>query len=233
MDEGRQYTTLDTMGRTKCSLPPISTLLSIADARPPTEHGSVPTYHPPQEKLPSNPNCQTSSASTFSAHDYGNQAPIETTLPRRRNASLLSIFTFRGRGSASPTPAFAPVGPCFQCFRLSEGYSTRSSSLKNAICNDDLLLQAIGMSHSLNNVHPSSSCIRQATYGMITPHITYGRSRYVCHTCNKSFSRPSGLQIHSTSHTGEKPFQCTHAGCGKYFSVRSNRRRHERLCHPT
>lgn len=55
--------------------------------------------------------------------------------------------------------------------------------------------------------------------------------RYVCRTCHKAFSRPSSLRIHSHSHTGEKPFRCTHAGCGKAFSVRSNMKRHERGCH--
>ena len=55
--------------------------------------------------------------------------------------------------------------------------------------------------------------------------------RYICSTCNKAFSRPSSLRIHSHSHTGEKPFKCPHAGCGKAFSVRSNMKRHERGCH--
>jgi len=57
------------------------------------------------------------------------------------------------------------------------------------------------------------------------------QDRYICQTCNKAFSRPSSLRIHSHSHTGEKPFKCSHAGCGKAFSVRSNMKRHERGCH--
>lgn len=62
---------------------------------------------------------------------------------------------------------------------------------------------------------------------------TYPQSqdRYICPQCSKAFSRPSSLRIHSHSHTGEKPFQCPHAGCGKAFSVRSNMKRHERGCH--
>ena len=57
------------------------------------------------------------------------------------------------------------------------------------------------------------------------------QDRYICQTCNKAFSRPSSLRIHSHSHTGEKPFKCQHIGCGKAFSVRSNMKRHERGCH--
>jgi hypothetical protein len=57
------------------------------------------------------------------------------------------------------------------------------------------------------------------------------QDRYICQTCNKAFSRPSSLRIHSHSHTGEKPFKCPHLGCGKAFSVRSNMKRHERGCH--
>lgn len=55
--------------------------------------------------------------------------------------------------------------------------------------------------------------------------------RYQCSICQKAFSRPSSLKIHSYSHTGEKPFKCKYEGCGKYFSVRSNMKRHEKGCH--
>ncbi|KAF1989233.1 hypothetical protein K402DRAFT_17397 [Aulographum hederae CBS 113979] len=57
------------------------------------------------------------------------------------------------------------------------------------------------------------------------------QDRYICQTCQKAFSRPSSLRIHSHSHTGEKPYKCPHPGCGKAFSVRSNMKRHERGCH--
>lgn len=63
------------------------------------------------------------------------------------------------------------------------------------------------------------------------PSFPQSQDRYICQTCNKAFSRPSSLRIHSHSHTGEKPFKCPHPGCGKAFSVRSNMKRHERGCH--
>lgn len=54
--------------------------------------------------------------------------------------------------------------------------------------------------------------------------ITVHHGRYICQYCCKTFSRPSSLQVHIYSHTGEKPFECTE--CGKPFSVQSNMKRH-------
>ncbi|ORX55632.1 hypothetical protein DM01DRAFT_1406826 [Hesseltinella vesiculosa] len=53
--------------------------------------------------------------------------------------------------------------------------------------------------------------------------------RYLCPYCQKAFSRPSSLRIHTYSHTGEKPFVCSEKGCGRRFSVQSNMRRHLRV----
>ncbi|KAK4519955.1 uncharacterized protein ATC70_010199 [Mucor velutinosus] len=53
--------------------------------------------------------------------------------------------------------------------------------------------------------------------------------QYVCKFCFKKFMRPSSLKIHIYSHTGEKPFNCTHPGCRRKFSVQSNMRRHLRV----
>ncbi|KIY69513.1 hypothetical protein CYLTODRAFT_349295 [Cylindrobasidium torrendii FP15055 ss-10] len=58
-----------------------------------------------------------------------------------------------------------------------------------------------------------------------------GPSRHECNICGKRFSRPSGLKIHVTTHTGEKPYVCSEDGCGRAFSVQSNMRRHVRIVH--
>jgi uncharacterized Zn-finger protein len=34
------------------------------------------------------------------------------------------------------------------------------------------------------------------------------RKEYSCHLCTKDFNRPSALQTHMYTHTGEKPHQC-------------------------
>ncbi|KAJ6146148.1 hypothetical protein N7497_008130 [Penicillium chrysogenum] len=56
------------------------------------------------------------------------------------------------------------------------------------------------------------------------------RDRYICRTCRKAFSCPFGLRAHFHSRTREKSVRCTHAGCGKSSSVRSNMSRHGRGC---
>ncbi|KAJ3936979.1 MAG: hypothetical protein NXY57DRAFT_34367 [Lentinula lateritia] len=57
------------------------------------------------------------------------------------------------------------------------------------------------------------------------------RTQHKCSYCDKEFSRPSGLKIHITTHTGEKPYVCPEEGCHRSFSVRSNMRRHVRIVH--
>ncbi|KAI8368023.1 hypothetical protein EDC96DRAFT_461507 [Choanephora cucurbitarum] len=54
-------------------------------------------------------------------------------------------------------------------------------------------------------------------------------SKYSCPYCQKGFSRPSSLRIHTYSHTGERPFECPESGCSRKFSVQSNMRRHLRV----
>ena len=55
------------------------------------------------------------------------------------------------------------------------------------------------------------------------------QKKHKCRICEKRFTRPSSLQTHMYSHTGEKPFACDHAGCGRHFSVVSNLRRHKKV----
>lgn len=55
------------------------------------------------------------------------------------------------------------------------------------------------------------------------------QKKHKCKVCDKRFTRPSSLQTHMYSHTGEKPFQCEVEGCGRHFSVVSNLRRHRKV----
>lgn len=84
------------------------------------------------------------------------------------------------------------------------------------------------------NVFPvqqySVQCHHQVAPSSESP-VLQQAARYICDICNKVFTRPSSLRIHSHSHTGERPFKCPHTGCGKAFSVLSNYKRHEQACH--
>lgn len=64
------------------------------------------------------------------------------------------------------------------------------------------------------------------TVSNMTPQ-TAARNR--CPICQKQFKRPSSLQTHIYSHTGEKLFKCPWQDCGKLFSVKSNMTRHYKL----
>ena len=75
------------------------------------------------------------------------------------------------------------------------------------------------------------------------------QKKHKCKICDKRFTRPSSLQTHMYSHTGEKrefhsflshaineaqtnntpAFACDVDGCGRHFSVVSNLRRHKKV----
>jgi hypothetical protein len=74
------------------------------------------------------------------------------------------------------------------------------------------------------------------------------QKKHKCKVCDKRFTRPSSLQTHMYSHTGEKrrfspatchhkqaslisiiAFSCKVDGCGRHFSVVSNLRRHRKV----
>lgn len=55
------------------------------------------------------------------------------------------------------------------------------------------------------------------------------QKKHKCKVCDKRFTRPSSLQTHMYSHTGEKPYACEVEGCGRHFSVVSNLRRHRKV----
>ncbi|KAH8661130.1 hypothetical protein BGZ61DRAFT_403123 [Ilyonectria robusta] len=55
------------------------------------------------------------------------------------------------------------------------------------------------------------------------------QKKHKCKLCDNRFARPSSLQTHMYSHTGEKPFACEVEGCGRHFSIVSNLRRHRKV----
>ncbi|KZZ97927.1 Zinc finger, C2H2-type/integrase, DNA-binding protein [Ascosphaera apis ARSEF 7405] len=74
--------------------------------------------------------------------------------------------------------------------------------------------------------HPGSAAARAAAAAATT---TGTSKKHKCKVCDKRFTRPSSLQTHMYSHTGEKPFTCDYENCGRQFSVVSNLRRHKKV----
>ncbi|GIQ93111.1 hypothetical protein KIPB_017351, partial [Kipferlia bialata] len=65
-----------------------------------------------------------------------------------------------------------------------------------------------------------------------------GRSRaaksatfHQCPICTRSFKKESRLRDHMTTHTGVRPYPCTHPGCDKAYKRQAHLTRHIRSAH--
>lgn len=166
---------------------------------------------------------RSSISSNGSVHIPRNTAPYASPAP--------SVSSYTSPIDAPQQPMYYPRPPTTSSFQPSTPASAPQMPTVQAQTQQP---------HSHSHSHSSSALISPVTPAWQHHHYfppstsapyQQNHDRYICRTCHKAFSRPSSLRIHSHSHTGEKPFRCTHAGCGKAFSVRSNMKRHERGCH--
>ncbi|PHH67662.1 hypothetical protein CDD82_1230 [Ophiocordyceps australis] len=162
---------------------------------------------------------------------YEATPPLDADMRRHSMASTSSRLSSRPSFSSSSFSSSPPMGGFYQ---PTLGAPASHPQISNLFYQQPLpqTFQPLSVPVMLA---PSSGASPWQHHHYMTP--SHGTSfpqnqdRYICQTCSKAFSRPSSLRIHSHSHTGEKPFKCPHAGCGKAFSVRSNMKRHERGCH--
>lgn len=142
---------------------------------------------------------------------HSNTPPPPTTNRRHTSSHRRAVSANTVDFMLSPT---APSG-----HHRAQSYSPQESALSPAA--------AAVASHSPPNGNNNSNS--QFFEQLDVASTADNSGRYVCPYCQKKFSRPSSLRIHTYSHTGEKPFVCTEPGCGRHFSVQSNMRRHLRV----
>lgn len=121
------------------------------------------------------------------------------------------------RDSVSPytRPHRQPSGP------LAGHHPGPSTSFAHSMRNGQLL----STQH-----HPNNSNAQHHQPGTIQYNAQGRPLSYICTTCLRAFDRPSALQIHERSHTGERPFPCPWNGCVKRFTTHGNMVKHSRVC---
>ncbi|KAJ5110090.1 hypothetical protein N7532_002735 [Penicillium argentinense] len=225
----------------KCSLPSITALLEGADGHAAKRQRLSPPAHQRDARydtvhLPPTPPLRPGSGS---GHSHSS-SPIEHKEQHHRT-SISSTGSAHHHGPyASPAPSVASYSSDANMYYTRPPPTTTtfaptiSAPIPQSLPQQTAPAPAPApQSQSPSLISPVTPAWQHHHYFPPSTAAPYQQNhdRYICRTCHKAFSRPSSLRIHSHSHTGEKPFRCTHAGCGKAFSVRSNMKRHERGCH--
>ncbi|XP_012260938.2 zinc finger protein 724-like [Athalia rosae] len=127
----------------------------------------------------------------------------------------------------------------------------------NKIFASNSLLKRHSLVHTGERPHTCEICNRHfSQLGQLNFHRKFhDNPRYRCHICSKPFLRPSDIEKHMRTHTGEKPYDCKvcsksfaqlgalqqhsriHSGekpysceiCGKRFSQKANKTKHVKI----
>ncbi|KAG8748468.1 hypothetical protein FRC10_003601 [Ceratobasidium sp. 414] len=167
-------------------------------------------------------------------NSYGQDAPAQspvTILHQRSSATLPEHFPHDRGGDRAVSPLlrylsksrFISASPSSPSAQFSPSASSRSLSFSPtpSVVSDHSTWEAPSSRHKRR--------LDLAPYIPAAARKLYGKGReHTCKVCNKKFKRPSTLQTHMNTHTGEKPYFCPVPACGRRFSVSSNLTRHLR-----
>lgn len=143
------------------------------------------------------------------AHRASSSASSSSYYPQSNSSSISSASSY-------PYPYGSMDSSATDITSISDMYDSSRPNLP----------RPIGMIHS--QCLPNSN--QASMMGQFNSRVQSNTTKkHKCKVCDKRFTRPSSLQTHMYSHTGEKPFACEVEGCGRQFSVVSNLRRHRKV----
>lgn len=212
----------------------------------------VPRRGPPELTLPPLRDSQRSSRSDtwsqytqYGVHDYPSRTATQSYYLQTRGTrsppypyvsayetdrAVQEARSYSSGSKSQKLEYYSPSGTGWQKMRSPSPYDYPSEQQARRYDPIATHRRAFSYSEIQHSRTPSPTLYRRQVFDK-TSSSPSSSSKHVCNYCGKRFSRPSGLKIHLTTHTGDKPYICPEEGCGRAFSVRSNMRRHGRIVH--
>ncbi|MBW0578980.1 hypothetical protein O181_118695 [Austropuccinia psidii MF-1] len=221
-NHGRAQTT-DEIRTAYYAPPPPTHYSTVGNTMLPSHYPHLPSSLPPQTG-PRRSNSSSTAGSTYTPyHNLSVQVPLGSTY----------LHHHQQHPDTAVIPSWTPsvdsvrdsVSPYSRPSRSSSGALTghhpSSSPAFAQTLRNSSLLHPHHQTNSNQTHHPPGTMQYNAQ----------GRPlAYMCNTCFRAFDRPSALQIHERSHTGERPFPCPWNGCVKRFTTHGNMVKHSRVC---